>query len=97
VLTSRSRYWYLFEQERLQPQTNHDVAGNSRLKPLLRIYNARDCDPADEFRTGFLQREGYKVIRFWNDDVLLRIDYVLEFIFQAVFCRQSDIEKCPLV
>jgi len=52
---------------------------------------------ADEFRTGFLQREGYKVIRLWNDDVLLRIDYVLEFIFQAVSCRQSDVEKCPLV
>ena len=52
---------------------------------------------ADEIRTGFLQREGYKVIRFWNNDVLLRIDYVLEFIFQAVSCRQSDIEKCPLV
>ena len=52
---------------------------------------------ADEFRTGFLQREGYKVVRLWNNDVLLRIDYVLEFIFQAVCCRQSDIEKCPLV
>jgi very-short-patch-repair endonuclease len=56
-----------------------------------------DNKAADEFRTGFLQREGYKVIRFWNYDVLLRIDYVLEFIFQAVSCRQSDIEKCPLV
>ena len=52
---------------------------------------------AYEFRTGFLQREGYKVVRLWNNDVLLRIDYVLEFIFQAVCCRQSDIEKCPLV
>ena len=52
---------------------------------------------ADEIRTGFLQREGYKVIRLWNNDVLLRIDDVLEFIFQAVCCRQSDIENCPLV
>ena len=52
---------------------------------------------ADEIRTGFLQREGYKVIRLWNNDVLLRIDDVLEFIFQTVCCRQSDIEKCPLV
>ena len=52
---------------------------------------------ADEIRTGFLQREGYKVIRLWKNDVLLRIDDVLEFIFQAVCCRQSDIEKCPLV
>ena len=56
-----------------------------------------DNEAADEFRTGFLQREGYKVIRFWNDDVLSRIDDVLEFIFQAVYCRQSDNETCPLV
>jgi hypothetical protein len=86
-----------FPQEQLQPRIARDIMVCSRLKPLLRICNARDCDPADEFRTGFLQREGYKVIRLWNDDMLLRIDYVLEFIFQAVFCRQSDDEKCPLV
>jgi len=42
---------------------------------------------ADEFRTGFLQHERYKVIRLWNNDVLLRIDYVLESTFQAISCR----------
>ena len=56
-----------------------------------------DNQAADAFRTGFLQREGYKVIRFWNDDVLLKTDDVLESVFQAVSCRQSDIDKCPLV
>lgn len=52
-----------------------------------------DSKDVDEFRTGFLQREGYKVIRFWNDDVLLRIDGVLEAIFQAISRRQSDLEN----
>lgn len=56
-----------------------------------------DDKEADEFRTGFLQREGYKVVRFWNNDVLLRTDYVLEAIIQAVCCRQSDFEKRQIV
>ena len=69
------------------------------IKLIIELDGSQHIDnkAADEFRTGFLQREGYKVIRLWNNDVLLRIDYVLEFIFQAVCCRQSDIEKCPLV
>ncbi len=69
------------------------------IKLIIEVDGSQHIDnkAADEFRTGFLQREGYKVIRFWNDDVLLRIDYVLEAIFQAVCCRQSDTEKCPLV
>lgn len=69
------------------------------IKLIIELDGSQHIDnkEADEFRTGFLQREGYKVIRLWNNDVLLRIDYVLEFIFQAVFCRQSDVENCPLV
>jgi len=69
------------------------------IKLIIELDGSQHIDnkAADEFRTGFLQREGYKVIRLWNNDVLLRIDYVLEFIFQAVSCRQSGVENCPLV
>ena len=69
------------------------------IKLIIELDGSRHIDnkAADEYRTGFLQREGYKVIRLWNDDVFLRIDYVLEFNFQALSCRQSDIEKCLLV
>jgi very-short-patch-repair endonuclease len=49
-----------------------------------------DNQNADEFRTGFLQREGYKVVRFWNNDVLSRTDAVLETIVQTVSRRQSE-------
>lgn len=52
-----------------------------------------ETQQADEFRTGFLQREGYKVIRVWNNDVLLRTETVLEAITRTVTCRQSDTGK----
>lgn len=32
---------------------------------------------SDDKRTAFLDREGYSVIRFWNNDVLANIDGVL--------------------
>ncbi|MDP3878868.1 MAG: endonuclease domain-containing protein [Dehalococcoidales bacterium] len=31
----------------------------------------------DELRTGYLEDRGYKVIRFWNNDVLRNLDGVL--------------------
>jgi very-short-patch-repair endonuclease len=38
----------------------------------------------DEGRTEALQREGYRVLRFWNDDVLLRTDDVVAEIFRVL-------------
>jgi len=37
----------------------------------------------DLARTKFLQSEGYRVLRFWNNDVLNNIDGVLEMIHSA--------------
>jgi very-short-patch-repair endonuclease len=34
----------------------------------------------DDRRTAFLDREGYRVLRFWNNDVLAKTDHVLEAI-----------------
>jgi len=39
---------------------------------------------ADAKRTGFLESEGYRVLRFWNNDVLGNIDGVLEVIQRAI-------------
>ena len=38
----------------------------------------------DARRTRWLEQEGYRVIRFWNDDVLGNIDGVLEEIQRAL-------------
>jgi len=39
---------------------------------------------ADLERTKFLEAQGYRVLRFWNNDVLRNIDGVLEAIQSAI-------------
>ena len=46
----------------------------------------------DNQSTAYLQSLGYQVLRFWNHDVMNRIDAVLEEIFQ-VFKVSDDGEK----
>lgn len=36
----------------------------------------------DEARTGFIESQGYRVLRVWNDDVLARMAGVLDEIFR---------------
>ena len=38
----------------------------------------------DEQRTKFLKKEGFRVIRFWDNEVLARIEDVLEYIYQTI-------------
>ena len=44
----------------------------------------------DQARTKFLESQGMQVIRFTNEEVLARIGYVLEAIYQALGAR-----PCP--
>ena len=39
---------------------------------------------ADEQRTAFLKPEGYRVIRFWNNEVSGNLEGVFEAIYQAL-------------
>jgi len=39
---------------------------------------------ADTERTRFLEAQGYRVVRFWNNEVLTNMDGVLEAIQQAL-------------
>ena len=39
---------------------------------------------ADEERTKVLQAKGYRVLRYWNNDVLTNIEAVLEDILSAI-------------
>jgi adenine-specific DNA-methyltransferase len=38
----------------------------------------------DQARSAWLETNGFVVLRFWNDDVLLRMDDVLESIFSTL-------------
>ncbi|MEP5248372.1 MAG: endonuclease domain-containing protein [Alphaproteobacteria bacterium] len=44
-------------------------------------HNERDGLAHDARRTDFLNRYGYSVLRFWNNDVLARTDDVVETIW----------------
>jgi len=39
---------------------------------------------ADDERTKFLETQGYRVLRFWNDQVLKETEAVLEVILKAL-------------
>jgi len=41
-------------------------------------------NPKDAMRTAFIEAEGFRVIRFWNNDVLVNVDGVLQVIAQAL-------------
>lgn len=42
----------------------------------------------DNRRTGFLNGDGYAVLRFWNNDVLAKTDDVIETIWNVLRERQ---------
>ena len=58
-------------------------------KLIVELDGGQHADnPADERRTRFLELRGYRVIRFWNPDVLANTDGVLEMIL-------IELEKPP--
>ena len=47
----------------------------------------------DDERTRFLETRGYKVLRFWNNDVMNNIDSVLQVIWNVINEREGDKER----
>jgi very-short-patch-repair endonuclease len=44
----------------------------------------------DARRDSFLRSNGFRVLRFWNNDVLSRTEVVLETIFEALHRPEMD-------
>jgi very-short-patch-repair endonuclease len=49
-----------------------------------------DQEEYDNERTAFLESQGYRVVRFWNNDVLNHIETVLNIILESI---QNTISK----
>jgi very-short-patch-repair endonuclease len=49
----------------------------------------------DARRDACLRRHGFRVLRFWNDEVLLRLEDVLEAILRTLEDRDQDQEQPP--
>jgi very-short-patch-repair endonuclease len=48
-----------------------------------------DATDYDAERTCAIEALGYRVLRFWNDDVLLRTDAVLEEVWRCLEAREG--------
>ena len=55
---------------------------------VIELDGAQHLDQAakDAWRTRLIEQRGYRVIRFWDSEVLLDIDVVLEKIGEALRC-----------
>jgi len=73
---------------RRQVRLDHYIVdfANHGLKIVIEIDGGQHAEKAasDARRTKFLESEGYRVLRFWNNDVLENIDGVLEMIQSAI-------------
>jgi very-short-patch-repair endonuclease len=88
-------WWHL--RHRLALPTSHfrrevrlgryivDFANHS-LKIIIEVDGGQHAKrpTRDAERTRFLEAEGYKVLRFWNNEVMTNIDGVLEMIQSAI-------------
>jgi very-short-patch-repair endonuclease len=66
---------------------------NHKLKLIVEVDGGQHGmrTAADEERTRVLERHGYRVLRFWNNDVLGNVDGVLEEIRRAITATPTPI------
>jgi len=65
-----------------------------RKKLIIELDGSQHLDQKeyDDERTKYLELRGYRVLRFWNNDVLNKIDDVLKVIW-SVLREENDEEK----
>jgi very-short-patch-repair endonuclease len=66
-----------------------------RHRLVVEVDSSQHEDDKDEARTKRLEAHGFKVIRFWNDDVLRNLDGVLTGIADALRERESELGGMP--
>jgi len=54
-----------------------------------RRHSRQDGHVLDEMRTELLEARGYRVLRFWNSDVLSDIDRVVQNVYNALASRTT--------
>ncbi|MBX3490439.1 endonuclease domain-containing protein [Parvibaculum sp.] len=64
-------------------------------KLVVEVDGGQHNEPAglahDTRRTNWLNNEGYAVLRFWNNDVLLKTDEIVETIWHALGKQRNDL------
>ncbi|HEV2955993.1 MAG TPA: DUF559 domain-containing protein [Xanthobacteraceae bacterium] len=58
-------------------------------------HNTPEKIASDEARTAFLNSQGYRVLRFWNNEVLKEIDGVMQVIYAALYEQEEPPTPYP--
>ncbi len=49
----------------------------------------------DSKRTAYLEKTGFRVIRFWDNDVLAKTESVMQVIYGALGCPSASLQVFP--
>jgi len=65
-----------------------------RKKLIIELYGSQHLEQKeyDDERTKYLELRGYRVLRFWNNDVMQDIEIVLKVIWNALNDEKGDEE-----
>jgi very-short-patch-repair endonuclease len=83
---AQKRLWWHLRGRQLGVQfTRESGIGNGRLRLAIELDGGQHSDsPTDEARTKLIETHGYRVIRFWNHDVLQNTDGVLQALVAEI-------------
>jgi len=65
-------------------------------KLVVELDGSQHNDEVDRVRTSFLESQGLKVLRYWDNEVLQQVDAVLEAILSAVGTRTLTPTPLPM-
>lgn len=82
--------WHFRRQRPIGPYVCDFVCLEARLIVELDGSQHAEQMTYDAIRDAYLRHYGYRVLRFWNGDVMVRMDDVLETIFEALHRKDMD-------
>lgn len=62
---------------------------------IIEIDGGQHNEKTDIERTRYLEKQGFKVLRFWNNDVLMNIEGVLESIRLSLMSTNNPSPPAP--
>ena len=63
---------------------------------IIELDGSQHCEKVDAARTRYLESQGWRILRFWDHDVLIETDAVLDAIWNAIGIRTLSPTPLPM-
>jgi very-short-patch-repair endonuclease len=63
---------------------------------IIELDGSQHCEEVDAARTRYLESQGWRIVRFWDNDVLLETEAVLDAIWNAIGDRTLSPTPLPV-